>query len=862
MKSRVRATSLFLTLLLGATLTALPVVTGVATGADTFFVSVQTVEERIDCVTSYLRVEKEMDVPEDFKTESGMMRQVNALATLQGIPTTIEDPDLAVNDVIVNVAKELLADPMTSKQSAMILTAMVENIDDVNLDYCTPEGYEPFEEADQPLDRRNDSEKNDYKRPNPQPEPEFVGFRYYGEPYDLDSEVYLSENGFLVFSRSPFETVAFEQAYLDHDGEDEPDFLPPLIAPLWIPDSDGGADMALNPDPVTKTEDYYEHGWTLTRSNETLETAAVTASLYRNEWIKLAYEQEVLLDEDGIYYGGGYGGWESGMIQGLIPGSGVGADHPGPGVPRDWDNNGIISDVLYGPTPGFSSYPSDGAYVALTEQEYGVPFPSFFVYRPYTWDATEVGFGEKQEPIYGYSYRYTPETYTVTGAQGLLVGDRGSIDKAISNIMNDPNLPEGDNFVVDPDNLPLLFRVDDVRDANGDIIKHGEFKPGEFLGYGGYWNDEGGYNYWSGDTMGFDNYTYGDQRVGEDYDGAALFINEDILEYQNNAGLLAYMVQVDEDAVNQEILRMYRDKVAGDLRDTIANAMDSQEILDRDALLTEIADAQSGRVTRDRKGNRVRSQQYILRPDDNTVTVLNVTKRESGAGNLAGLSMMDFTTKFTGQYSKDYDLRTLPWSEWLNTQSVAAEGQPVRYVWTESSAPELASMYVKFTNPVSDSLQEIRTFAGVFQPEGFDRPLQEITGDQLTLATLTTSAPYSYVTQNPEAGEYTISAGVAGGFDYVLGDGGNVNVSLYAVGDGQYEGDTGVNYYYTEYDANGAHDLKDMWDAMRVNEPGAPNVDSNVLEIAIDKNAGYFSQPIDVIYIPMSRMLWKDKNIE
>lgn len=58
-----------------------------------------------------------------------------------------------------------------------------------------------------------------------------------------------------------------------------------------------------------------------------------------------------------------------------------------------------------------------------------------------------------------------------------------------------------------------------------------------------------------------------------------------------------------------------------------------------------------------------------------------------------------------------------------------------------------------------------------------------------------------------------------------------------------------------------AVDLADMWDALRVNEDwwGSPNIGKNNLEIAIDREANYFEKPIDVVYIPMSRMLWKNK---
>ena len=53
--------------------------------------------------------------------------------------------------------------------------------------------------------------------------------------------------------------------------------------------------------------------------------------------------------------------------------------------------------------------------------------------------------------------------------------------------------------------------------------------------------------------------------------------------------------------------------------------------------------------------------------------------------------------------------------------------------------------------------------------------------------------------------------------------------------------------------------FKDIWDALRVNAAaGNHHIGTNTLEIVIDEAGSLFSNPIDVIYIPMSRMLWKD----
>ena len=39
----------------------------------------------------------------------------------------------------------------------------------------------------------------------------------------------------------------------------------------------------------------------------------------------------------------------------------------------------------------------------------------------------------------------------------------------------------------------------------------------------------------------------------------------------------------------------------------------------------------------------------------------------------------------------------------------------------------------------------------------------------------------------------------------------------------------------------------------------AYSIGNNTLEIAIDAGGNVFANPIDVVYIPMSRMLWKSE---
>jgi len=71
-------------LLLGAALTVSPVIgaMGADTGAEPMAIGVQNVEDKIDCVVSWLRNEKDMDISNTFKSDSHMLERVNSLSSL------------------------------------------------------------------------------------------------------------------------------------------------------------------------------------------------------------------------------------------------------------------------------------------------------------------------------------------------------------------------------------------------------------------------------------------------------------------------------------------------------------------------------------------------------------------------------------------------------------------------------------------------------------------------------------------------------------------------------------------------------------------------------------------------------------
>ena len=133
---------------------------------------------------------------------------------------------------------------------------------------------------------------------------------------------------------------------------------------------------------------------------------------------------------------------------------------------------------------------------------------------------------------------------------------------------------------------------------------------------------------------------------------------------------------------------------------------------------------------------------------------------------------------------------------------------------------------------------------------------QKITGESLQINTTATTNIYQMATgASPSAGEFGIAAdsSTTSGFSYMLG--GNtdrLDVHFYVLGDGDTFDNRGEMPGYRNTIA-----FTDIWDSLRVNEVGAPNIGNNNLEIQIDPQMRIYEKPIDNIYIPLSRMVWK-----
>jgi len=767
------------------------------------------VEERVNCLITFLKQKKDMQIPDDFKTVSGLQKEISQIGR-PGIVVEAEDAERALNKAAKELLNKLLQQLAEDAAYRNIVVTLLQSVDELPEGFCQPEAYETGKDL---LVTGRDlyDDREDYK----DPPIESGNFIYYGKEYTLPDDARVASNGILFLSDNPFH-------YSETASED---FLaglsyPPLIAPLWIlshgespsfvPDEGGQfppIDEVFAPPRVTGTDSFFRYAY---NTGKAAPTAPFSATLYTNpasdqsDWILFSYGN-VQLPYDQYQ-----------AFVGLVPGDGS-ENHPGPGQPRG------LASVDLSEESGERIYDDTTDYLWIYE----------------TFEKNDTSSKEGFD-LADHFLIFRPDgdnKYTVTaGTRDMVVDSLGldeketSLDMAIINL-RDPDLlarVDGEEFVAGPPFPPTY--------ASNDAFPGIENWPIR-------WDYK---------------YKYGLQTVGQnsEWGGFQIFTDFNTLNTINGNGLLAYAVQVEEDRVNKKIIEMARDRDALKLQvDTIKNQLQCGDIRARDALFTQEADAQSGRVTRDRNGNWVRAQQYILRPDSKTVQVLNVALRGQDAGDLTGLSTMDFTTTFKQEYQGD--LRSLPWGGWLGTQTDGT----VKWVNTGYGSPDLDQMYVKFTNPSGEYLKESRWFG----EKAYCVIHQFVMGEELQLSSLKNGThTYGYHFEDVVSdsgrwelyptskvllaeGSYGVENVEGAGFNYTFAGDKSINVAFFKVDD---YGDGPVE----------SVDFADMWDALRVNEGwGSPNIEENNLEIAIDGEANYFEKPIDVVYIPMSRMLWKNK---
>jgi hypothetical protein len=328
--------------------------------------------------------------------------------------------------------------------------------------------------------------------------------------------------------------------------------------------------------------------------------------------------------------------------------------------------------------------------------------------------------------------------------------------------------------------------------------------------------------------------------------------------------LIANQLQHEKDVIWQQICDRILLAEREFLRQEIGEILNDNRNRRMEGYIEKISDAQMGKVLRDIHGNRVRVEQYVLRPASNIVELLNVNLRGGD-----DLTTMEWITKFntslddlpTGQ------LKTLPWSRYLDTKVGGRAGFYIKNPQPDNVYPE--EMSVTFSHDI-DSFTEKKSFS---EPK-YKNPhyytdngklwIQEIHDMQLLVKNFNNNQPMNYKSdpfETPSAGTYLIvpyqrNAEIGGatnnpkGFKYKFashaGEQNSINAAFYVVSD------NGMRQ-----DGYSSLKIKDIWDALRINMIGSSkNIGDNNLEM-IFSSAVLRYGPIDILYVPHTRMEWK-----
>ena len=89
-----------------------------------------------------------------------------------------------------------------------------------------------------------------------------------------------------------------------------------------------------------------------------------------------------------------------------------------------------------------------------------------------------------------------------------------------------------------------------------------------------------------------------------------------------------------------------------ELRNDLAELKDRSNLEDKQDLLERISDVQLGKTTMDMHGYRVRTDNYVLRPEPKMLQMLNITKREGGPN--AGISSFEINDTFNKNLPPNY----------------------------------------------------------------------------------------------------------------------------------------------------------------------------------------------------------------
>ncbi len=132
----------------------------------------------------------------------------------------------------------------------------------------------------------------------------------------------------------------------------------------------------------------------------------------------------------------------------------------------------------------------------------------------------------------------------------------------------------------------------------------------------------------------------------------------------NAADVALQKINANRVVVDQRFttLKNQRKQERQTLRNSLNNILINQLELRELAQQEQLFDAQTGKVFTDIHGNRVRTDQYIDKPTDDSVRFISLTYRAAGA--LAGVSSFTWLAEFNQAITGS--IRNLPWNEYLN----------------------------------------------------------------------------------------------------------------------------------------------------------------------------------------------------
>jgi hypothetical protein len=276
------------------------------------------------------------------------------------------------------------------------------------------------------------------------------------------------------------------------------------------------------------------------------------------------------------------------------------------------------------------------------------------------------------------------------------------------------------------------------------------------------------------------------------------------------------------------------------LRAEIQSMLADSNERQRDYIMDRISDAQTVKVLRDFSGEWTRLEQYIFRPSDQEINILNVSFR---GGLAAPYSSMYVKLEFNNSLNSltSHEIRNLPWetyfSDSFTTLDYGTATAPTVYPVKES---------VKFENTGGINYVQVQRTLGAVSCS--PNCVQAITAD-----TFTVNNPGFGV--NAVTDTYTVNPPPT-----ASNSGGNTAATVFYVSTTNFGfGPMFANFSIRPIDANGAivgnFTFDNIWDVLGTNLTGFNQIGTaNYVEINVSMNGGAST---NVVYVPIRSMLWR-----